>query len=349
MARTAFQVDRDGFPFVNSWKMKPDERVQLKQTLAAGSSEAVETAGFDPFGMVRSMVMPQLNSWIDGALPDYYGLCGGMAFAAADHFRAGKPIPYGLDPAITPNSDDPQDKAIRDYLWQRQLESLKPNASVLLSWMMMLHLPIPGAGPIWLRDRTREQFTNLKAFLQHGPWPLCLIGSSVSPFNNHQVLAVGLDDNGDGTGVVYLYDSNCPGREQTLKLDMRGDALQAAESCPVPERGALRGFFCEHYAPATPPDLPRGSKPKPAPAPRPAAEAAPPTKPAPAPKPARTAPAAKPRTPSKPGSAKLAAEKPAAAAKPRAPKRAPGQLGPGVTKIEPRPTPDEPGDKGGEQ
>jgi hypothetical protein len=268
MIKTAFQPEKDGFPFINSWKMKPEERTQMRQTLTGSAGEAAGSVGNDPFGMIRTMVTSHLSTWIDAALPDYYGLCGGMAFAAADHFRAHKPIPYGLEAAVTPNSDDPVDKILRDYLWARQMESLRPNASVLLSWMVMLHLPIPGAGPRWLRDRTREQFNNLPAFLAHGPWPLCLIGSSTSPFNNHQVLAIGADDHGDGTGTVYLYDSNGPGREQTIKLDFRGDALQAVESCPSPERGPLRGFFCEHYTPATPPDLPRGSKPKPAEKPR---------------------------------------------------------------------------------
>lgn len=281
--KTAFQVEQHGFPFVNSWRMKEGERAQLRQTLAAGTGEAAGAAGNDPFGLVRSMVTTQISTWIEGALPDYYGLCGGMAFAAADHFRAGKPIPHGLNPSVTPDSDDPVDKAVRDYLWKRQLESLGPNASVLLTWMMMLHLPVPGAGPLWLRDRTREQFNNLFSFLKHGPWPLCLIGASTSPFNNHQVLAVGAVSNGDWTGTIYLYDSNGPGKEQTITLDLRGDVVQAVESCPSPERGPLRGFFCEHYTPATPPDLPRGSKPKPA------------AKPASKAKPAsRTKPAAKP-------------------------------------------------------
>jgi hypothetical protein len=263
MVRTKFQADRHGFPFVNSWRMKPDERVELRQTLVAGSGPAVDSAGGGPFGMLRNLVKPQLSAWIDNALPDYYGLCGGMAFAAADYFRAGKPVPSGLNPSITPDSDDPTDKALRDYLWRRQLESLKPNASVLLFWMLMLHLPLPAGGPDWLRDRTREQLANLPKFLAHGPWPLCLIGSSTSPFNNHQVLATGVDDQGDGTATVYIYDSNCPGAEQTIQLDLRGEMVQAVESCPSPERGPLRGFFVEHYTPAPPPDLPRGSRPKP--------------------------------------------------------------------------------------
>jgi hypothetical protein len=326
MAKTAFRPETDGFPFINAWTMKPDERSAMRQTLTASTGEAANSVGSDPFGMIRAMVTTQVGAWIDAALPDYYGLCGGMAFAAADHFRARKPVPHGLEAALTPNSDDPVDKALRDYLWQRQLESLRPNAPVLLSWMVMLHLPIPGAGPGWLRDRTREQFNNLPSFLAHGPWPLCLIGSSTSPFNNHQVLAIGAEDHGDGTGVVYIYDSNGPGREHTLRLDFRGELLQAEESCPSPERGPLRGFFCEHYAPAPPPDLPRGSMPKPRAKPAASAEkpaAKPAAKPPAAEKPVvakrLTKPRAKPAA-EQPGTPADAAEQPAA--KPRKPRRA---------------------------
>jgi hypothetical protein len=326
MAKTAFRPETDGFPFINAWTMKPDERSAMRQALTASADEAANSVGSDPFGMIRTMVTTQVGAWIDAALPDYYGLCGGMAFAAADHFRARKPVPHGLEATHTPNSDDPVDRALRDYLWQRQLESLRPNAPVLLSWMVMLHLPIPGAGPGWLRDRTREQFNNLPSFLAHGPWPLCLIGSSTSPFNNHQVLAIGAEDHGDGTGVVYLYDSNGPGREHTIRLDFRGELLQAEESCPSPERGPLRGFFCEHYAPATPPDLPRGSMPKPA------------TKPAASAKKPATRPATKPAA--KP-TAKPAAKpvtKPAAGAEQPAPRPATNAKKPGVAKRLTKPT-----------
>ncbi|NTU82721.1 MAG: hypothetical protein HGA45_25685, partial [Chloroflexales bacterium] len=280
--KTAFKPEQNGYPFINSWKMKPEEHAQLRQTLVQSSGQAANSVGSDPFGMIRNTVTHAISSWVDAAMPDYYGLCGGMAFSAADHFRAGKPVPHGPNPQKTPDSNDPDEKPIRDYLWQRQLESLQPNAPVLLSWMLLLHLPILGGGPLWLRDRTREQFANLKGFLNQGPWPLCLIGSSTSPFNNHQVLAIGIDDNGDQTGTIYLYDSNGPGHEQTLKLDLRGEVVQAVESCPNPERGPLMGFFCMHYTPATPPTLKIGSAPKPATAaPKPATAA---------PKPATAAP-----------------------------------------------------------
>jgi hypothetical protein len=267
MAKTSFKPAQHGYPFINAWKMRPEERAQLRQTLTQSTGEAAGSVGNDPFGMLRAMVTPAMTTWIDNALPDYYGLCGGMAFSAADHFRAGLPVPTGPDPGRTPDSDDPTERAVRDYLWRRQIESLQPNASVLLSWMLMLFLPIPGGGQGWLRDRTREQLRNLPAFLAHGPWPICLIGSSTSPFNNHQVLAIGVEDHGDQTSTLYLYDANGPGREQTIRLDLRGEGLEAVESCPSPERGPLRGFFCMHYSPARPPEgLPRhGSAPKPAP------------------------------------------------------------------------------------
>ncbi|RRR74459.1 MAG: hypothetical protein EI684_07080 [Candidatus Viridilinea halotolerans] len=253
MPKTNFQPAQHGYPFVNAWKLRPAEQTQLRQSLTQASGEACGKLGNDTFGLLRSMVTPALNTWIDNALPDYYGLCGGMAFSAADHFRAGVPVPTGPEPWRTPDGDDPQERALRDYLWRRQLESLQPNASVLLWWMLMLLLPIPGGGPNWLRDRTREQVQNLPAFLSHGPWPICLIGSSTSPFNNHQVLATGIEQHSADQATIFLYDANGPGREQTIEIDLRGAGVQATESCPSAERGALRGFFCMHYAPAPPP------------------------------------------------------------------------------------------------
>lgn len=255
--KTAFKPEQHGFAFVNSWKFKPAERTEMRQTLVNSSDEAGSSLAGNVGGLFGNMIAPQLARWVDAATPDVYGLCGGMAFATADYFYAGKPLPRRRDYNDIPDSDSPTDKPLRDYLWRRQMESLGPNAPVLLSWMAMLHLPLPFAGPGYLLKRTREEFANLKTHLDiNHPRPICLIGSSKSPFNNHQVLAIGYDDPGDGTATLYLYDMNAPGHEQIIKLDFRGAELQAEESAPSPERGALRGFFLEHYSPAPPPDLP---------------------------------------------------------------------------------------------
>jgi hypothetical protein len=229
----------------------------MRQTLTGSVSGASDSASGGFGGLMSNSIAPQIEHWIDGATPDYYGMCGGMAFASADYYAAGKPLPRGHGYSDIPQDTTPQGRALRDYLWDRQMQSLHLNAPQLLHWMAMLHLPLPFAGPGWMLSRVREEWVTLKGHIDQGkPWPLCLIGSSASPFNNHQVLAVGYDDAGDGTGVIYVYDMNAPGKDQTIRLDMRGSELVAVESAPNAERGALRAFFCERYTPAALPALP---------------------------------------------------------------------------------------------
>jgi hypothetical protein len=208
--------------------------------------------------IASSIAGTTIGHWIDSALPDTYGMCGGMAYAALDYFSEGRSIPRGSGYNDHPNSATPQGKALREFLWQRQMHSFTINAPTLLGWMIMLHIDLPFIkdGPEWVLERTIREWVELKGYIDRGtPWPLGLVGSSLSPFNNHQVLAIGYDDPGNGTGTLYLYDSNCPDSPQTTKLDFRYKALVAEESCPSPERGALKGFFCENYTPATPPEI----------------------------------------------------------------------------------------------
>ncbi|NTW01828.1 MAG: hypothetical protein HGA19_11120 [Oscillochloris sp.] len=257
MSRTAFKSEVNGFAFVNTWQLNKVQSQEMRQTLTGSMSDVNRSVGGGMGGFLSHGIAPQIEQWIDAALPDYYGMCGGMAFTAADYYAAGKPLPRGSGyHDITPDTT-PQGHALRTHLWSRQLQSLQMNGAQLLYWMAMLHLPLPFAGPGWLLERVREEWAALKTHIDQGkPWPLCLIGSSISPFNNHQVLATGYDDHGDGTGVIYVYDMNDPGKDQTIGLDMRGHTLAAVESVPNADRGPLRAFFCEHYTPAPPPHLP---------------------------------------------------------------------------------------------
>lgn len=258
MPHTAFRPEEHGFAFVNAWPLNPDQTAELRQTLSRSAQAATRDArasigGFDISGMVQRVA----DMWADANLPSHYGMCGGMAFAAADYFRAGTPLPRGKDWNDLPLDDSPRSRALRDYLWQRQVESFVINAPQLLVWMVMLHLPLPFAGSRWLLDRTKAEWRALKTKIDAGePWPICLIGSSRSPFDNHQVLAIGYDETGPATGVISLYDMNSPGRAQTITLDMRGRELIAVETSPIPARGQLRGFFVEQYTPKPPPKLP---------------------------------------------------------------------------------------------
>jgi hypothetical protein len=259
MSRTGFTTEVNGFAFVNSWQLNKGESQQMRQALTATSSEASNSIGGGLGGLLKNSIAPQIEQWIDSVLPDYYGMCGGMAFVAADYYAAGRPLPRGQGYSDIPQESTLRGRALRDYLWERQINSLQLNGAQLLYWMAMLHLPesLPFAGADWLLDRVREEWITLKAHIDSGkPWPICLIGNSVSPFNNHQVLAIGYDDPGDGTGVIYVYDMNGPGKDQTITLDMRGTILAAVESLPNPDRGPLRAFFCEKYIPAPLPELP---------------------------------------------------------------------------------------------
>lgn len=262
MAKTGFRPEQHGYAFLNSFELKVGEREEMRKTISRSADGATKRLAGNvsvPMFNLGDTIRGTVSRWIDDVLPDYYGMCGGMAFSAADHYRAGKPLPRGRDAGDIPQDNTPEGRALREYLWDRQVESFRANAPGLVAWMFMLHLPLPFAGPRWVLERTKEEFAELKTHIDQGdPWPICLIGTSRSPFDNHQVLATGYDDNGDGTGTIYVYDMNAPGREQTIRLDMRGEELRAEESAPDPNRGPLRGFFCEIYSPAVPPDLPGG-------------------------------------------------------------------------------------------
>jgi hypothetical protein len=73
---------------------------------------------------------------IADAIPGRYGRCGGMAFAGLDFYLAGWPVDerFGTTP--------PSSGALRDFIWNRLLDSLGENGGRFLSWTMELtYLP----------------------------------------------------------------------------------------------------------------------------------------------------------------------------------------------------------------
>lgn len=254
MPKTHFRPDTHGFAFINIWQFEPSEVNEMNSTLDGSVNGALGSLPGSIASIGSSLVNPLLKQLVGNAEPVKYGLCGGMAFTSLDYFRIGKRIPRGKDINDQPHRGTPHGEVLRDYLWRRQLESMASNFPGLLSWMTVLHIGILG-GPGWLLDRTKEEWVSLKTYIDNGkPWPICLIGNSQNPFHNHQVLAYGYHDSGDGTGTIYVYDMNCPDRENTIRLDFRGSELVADESCPSQDRGPLRGFFCEVYTESSPPD-----------------------------------------------------------------------------------------------
>lgn len=273
-----FDPTKNGFAFINSWTFTPHEDHEMRQALDSSLHNVQNDAGRPgggsgayaaAFGGGQSVgglgswadtvLLPAIKKWAGNAAPQNYGLCGGMAATALDYYASGKPLPRGADMNDLPTHATRAGSTLRSYLMRRQIDSMAANFPKMLFWMAMLHIDLPFLrdGPAWLLDRVKEEWQELKGLLDRpSPWPMTLIGTSTSPFHNHQVLAYGYDDPGDGTGTIFIYDMNCPTGEQTLKLDFRGEFLQAQESCADPSRGPLRGFFCNNYTSTIPPELP---------------------------------------------------------------------------------------------
>jgi hypothetical protein len=249
MPMTKFDPQVHGFPFANSWTFDDVEREQLRSIIEARLNRLREQGGA-VFGRIAALVarraITPIRERLEEGLEPGYGLCGGMAYAALDFFRFGMDVPWDAHSGEQPASGT----RLRGYLWKRQLRSFFGDLDRFLIWMVYLHYipawwPFRG-GPTWLVDRSREEWGKLKAAIDHGdPVPLGLVRDSTSVFDNHQVLAIGYDEEDRDHGIIHVYDPNCPRQRSTIRVGFGGTVLQAEESCPGAQ--ALRGFFCEEY------------------------------------------------------------------------------------------------------
>jgi hypothetical protein len=208
-------------------------------------------------------VTGQLNDIVNSIadLDHYsYGLCGGMAYASADYFHWGLIPPRGFpgQPDVQPSRATPQGETLRNYLWQRLIDSFIGGGVAVrcLEWMAILHL-IPediGGGASEVCSRTKGEWGKLKQHIDAGqPWPITLIGTTTNPSHNHQVLVYGYKDAGPAQCGMFYYDNNHPGYEAATFLDFTHDELRASEVFRSDHRGPLKGFFCDDYQPARPP------------------------------------------------------------------------------------------------
>jgi hypothetical protein len=247
--RTSFDPQVHGFAFANSWQ-HPMRRPSLCQRVARYRQEGTFYTALT-FALYESLFGPRQkdhNDPSDQTNPPY-GLCAGMCFAALDFYYS---------PELTfPRGDHLGDQpgpgtALHSYLWKRQLDSLIADGVQFLTWVTMLNrLP---SGPRYLLKRSRAEWTRLKARIAAGdPIPLGLVREAKNVFDNHQVLAIGYEEQDGASGTLMLYDPNCPDRESTVDLQFGESELLGRESCE--DKPPLRGFFRERYRRRYPAEL----------------------------------------------------------------------------------------------
>jgi hypothetical protein len=191
---------------------------------------------------------------VRNSLSGIYGRCGGMAFMPLDYFRKRVPLPRGT--SRQPQRDNPHDAKLREAIYKRLIDSLVLNAGTTLAWMAVLKVPPNGAGIGLLWKMTNGEFNKIKPVLAAGtPVPIGIIGNADNPTDNHQALAIGYDEQPDGSACLFVYDNNRPNKEAVLRWNTRDPSVPfsytcgASDNCGFP---VFRGFFCEAYTPMDP-------------------------------------------------------------------------------------------------
>jgi hypothetical protein len=177
-----------------------------------------------------------------------YGRCGGMVYAALDHYLTGVPIPSVGGADFAASSGVPADGTpLADYLYRRSTSSI-------LNWSARRFLT-------WQAFRSRQdclarsvrEFDLLKHRIDRGLLtPLGLVAAAGGPGASHQVLAYGYDHDAEGRPVVYLWDNNRPDVECVLRADLQLGTICEYDATADPGLTApvhrWKGWFVhDHY------------------------------------------------------------------------------------------------------
>ncbi|WP_258725915.1 hypothetical protein [Cellulomonas sp. NS3] len=233
------------------------ERPDGRRVWASGTRLGYACVGFRPER--DGFAFPDAFAGVVATLPGVgdvavCGLCGGMAFAALDHWYAGVPVPAAEPSAPVPDDVPPDGHPLTEYLRARTDDSFGvPSAARFAEW---------SAHPdhaTWLyagveRWCTEDELPRLVEELRAGrPVPLGLVRarSLAGAGENHQVVAYGFEhDRATGRTTVLVHDSAAPGVE--VRLTSERDEVGWTSSCG----GRWRGFFVQDYTPRTPPTPP---------------------------------------------------------------------------------------------
>lgn len=167
--------------------------------------------------------------------PDRYGLCGGMSFAAADFFLAGRSIPTQDQPPV-------KGTKLYTYINKRQIDSLGENMALIGEFGRCMSAP--DAGLFGLRTLTIGALDPIHRTLTDAqPVILGLVyvrhannrdstAPTGTPWENHQVLATSISGENTALRTITVYDPNYPKRD-TVTVDCRATITDAHCLAPI--------------------------------------------------------------------------------------------------------------------
>jgi hypothetical protein len=173
------------------------------------------------------------------------GRCGGMAFAALDHWHARIPLP---DRSTLPPDGDP----LADYIYARLHTSMIDNWK---KFVLFMHTPdhrTPLGGIGVSRIVRERELPKLKALLDGGvPQPLGLTQARElrGLAHDHQVVAYGYEQDATRTRI-FIWDNRFGRRADVLEFTT--GYVQHDRAIHQSDGSVWRGFFAERYSPKVP-------------------------------------------------------------------------------------------------
>jgi hypothetical protein len=168
------------------------------------------------------------------------GRCGGMAFAALDHWHAGIPVPFT---ATLPPDGDP----LADYIYARLHTSMIDNWPRFLLFMHTPDHRTPLGGIGVSRTVREKEFPKLRALLEQGvPQPIGLTQARDlrDLTGDHQVVAYGYEQDATKTRI-FIWDNRYGRREDVLEFTTR--YVRNDRAVVQSDGSRWRGFFVERY------------------------------------------------------------------------------------------------------
>lgn len=220
--------------------------------------------GFQFVNAFRGYMLPFTVPFLpeEGKVKSIYGLCGGMSSAALDYLLCGRSIPQVTE---VPR----RGSRLHRYLFRRAIDTFAMGESILrfARWMAL-----PEDGPNGTYRLTLLEFEKVRQALDE--YKMMVIGLvfdrggnvqevARNVWNNHQVLAYGYEETGEGGYRIHLYDPNYPKADDVF---IQAERVQVGGTDSEPLYGLrctemrgdrvikpVRGFFPMPYEPVDPP------------------------------------------------------------------------------------------------